>query len=407
MPHPTVLSLSEVGFVKRKRQSQRVTMYCQSLHGVGHYVRAMILADALASIADVTLINAGRCCRKVGKPSAARLLALPGIYRDPQTKMLRLEDPESSWDETYRLRRELLEKHVLENPPQALVVDYFPFQRWESAEEILAFIRFTKGANPDAKIICSIRDFPRPASSASDRKRVLETLNCLFDYLLIHGEKDASEKSLTLECLAEVRIPMLTTGYVARVPIRKRFLNHADFRHDVFVSSGGGADSCKMILLCIEAWSRIVADGRDGSRRMSIFLGAYLAASDLHLIEAAARQTPSVRLLTFSNIFSEILHQADLSISCSGTNTCADVMAAGVRAIFIPSEAVADQCARAQRMETLGVGTAIFPGDLRVEFLQRAIERTLHSPRPSAAVSLDGAEFTKRFMERILKESRP
>jgi predicted glycosyltransferase len=82
-------------------------------------------------------------------------------------------------------------------------------------------------------------------------------------------------------------------------------------------------------------------------------------------------------------------------------------MAAGVRAIFIPSEAVADQCARAQRMETLGVGTAIFPGDLRVEFLQRAIERTLHSPRPSAAVSLDGAEFTKRFMERILKESRP
>lgn len=384
-----------------KNSHPSITIYCQSLHGAGHYVYGSILGDALASIGRVTVINAGRSSAGIGNPSVAAVLELPGIYRDHHTRELRSEQPGLSWEELRERRRAIFEKHIDQEHPAALIVDYFPFQRWESGEEILGMIRKARSTNGGAKIICSVRDFPKPAADAAERRRVAETLNEYFDCVLVHGDPVTCLQSEAFQVLSEVKIPVMGTGYLARngAPVS----NNRQFHRDVVVSCGGGADSGKMLLVCIEAWRRIVERREDGGRRMTIFLGAYLAPGDAAVVKATAAQVPSVRIMPFGAEYFSALREAGLSISCAGDNTCSDIMTAGVRAIFIPSEAVSDQCARAQWMQQLGVGRAILPGELGAETLARAIVEGFHATPAAAAVPLDGAEFTARYVKQMLE----
>jgi predicted glycosyltransferase len=380
-----------------------ITIYCQSLHGAGHYVYGTILGDALTPVGKVTVINAGRSCAGIGPPSAAALLELPGIYRDHRTGALRSEQPDLSLEEIRNRRRAICERHMEQEPPAVLIVDYFPFQRWESSEEILGMIRLARRTNGGAKVICSVRDFPRPASGAEERKRVADTLNGFFDCVLVHGDPDTCLEGEAFQILPDIKIPVVGTGYLARGDVTAPSGN--EFQRDVVVSCGGGADSREMLQVCIEAWRRVVAGGEDGGRRMTIFLGAYLGANDAAAVEAAATGMPSVRILPFGGAYFSALQQGNLSISCAGDNTCSDIMAAGVRAIFIPSEAVSDQRARAQWMQNLGVGQAIPLGELSAGGLAHAIVEGFRAAPATAAVPLDGAEFTARYVKQMVEDS--
>ena len=387
------------------KKFRTIAIYSQCLHGVGHYVRACSIAAALCTHADIILINAGRAVTEPQPPKGARLLDLPGIFRNSDTGALHSELALNTLDATLGLRRRVLETQLSRQRVDLLLIEYFPFQRWEFASEIFFLIGLMKDANPDIRICCSVRDLPRPFETEQERRRIVDTLNDTFSHLFVHADPAVGTSVDAFSLLKDVVIPVTYTGYIT-ASWRDRHesdLSGSDlerFRGSVIVSAGGGMDSYNMLATCIDTWEELQREGFD-NRLMVLCLGAFLPQEQVDVLLTKVQRTPNIRAFRFPSTFRQLLSVADLSISCAGYNTCVDVMQARIRAIFIPSLSVSDQKRRAIRLQELGFGLAMSARTLQVADLKRAILDSLEGARPEVSLSLAGAECMKACVKRM------
>lgn len=387
----------------------KVILYFNSLHGVGHYVRTCRIADALASFADVLLINGGRQINHLPPPNRAKMISLPGVFRDPRDLVVRSENPRYSLCEVFESRRKILIRLVKDEPVQALILEYFPFQRWEFVEEIFCLINTIKLSNSRARIISSVRDFPKPAANVYEHERIVEVLNNHFDAILVHGDVDICGNSRAFACLNGNTPPLTYTGYIASEVLMKdtNILNQQRIQAlygNVVLSYGGGVDSLEVLVTCIEAWHRLEESGQRHGRLLVVFLGAFLKDTDKREVLAAAMDSPYIKVLEFSPWFSQVLANADLSISCAGYNTCVEVIRSKVKAIFIPSTLVSDQTERANRLASLGIGRVLPREHLSVSNVRSAIVDSDYQETPPTSLSLDGLNFTVKIVRALIAQ---
>ena len=118
---------------------------------------------------------------------AFEILALPRIER--RAGRVTAADPTRSlpalWDE----RRRLLLDAVERLRPDVLLVDQFPFFKWELRPEIVPLIERLRAACPGARVVCSTWELPRgagPEPRAPSPEQVKRTFREHFDGLLVH-----------------------------------------------------------------------------------------------------------------------------------------------------------------------------------------------------------------------------
>ena len=389
------------------RPQPRIMIYVQSLHGVGHLVRACRIAEGLTRFANVLLISAGRTVPDFAPPPSVAHLTLPGILRDPADMTIRSEDLSIPFDQVLKSRSAILKQCILSSLADLLLIEYFPFQRWELGTEILEVIETFKRANPRALVCCSVRDFPKPPSDARHTQLIAQTIDAHFDAIFVHGDpRICGDWPSFLTCPA-MKPPLRFTGYIA--PVQRRIdadsltaRNRTNTHGAVLLSVGGGSGCYDILSAGVEAWHKLVMDGLVADRTMKVFVGPYLSDSESKSLRAMIERARNVSMLPFSAAFLSMLMRASLSISCAGYNTCVETMIANVRTVLIPSEDVSDQRPRASRLAAAGVGSVIFRERLTVENLMSAIMMELRKPRPSLEFALNGVDVTSLEIKQLL-----
>lgn len=372
----------------------RVLLHAPHLSGVGHHVRMREIARALATRHDVAFFGSGRAVPG-DWPAGVKLLPLPGLHRSPAG--LAPLEPGTTPAATLAARIDAIRTAVAGIAPHIVVVEHYPFSKWELAGEFEALIDAARTACPQGRVVCSVRDIPRQTrheacTPAEWAARVAGALDDRFDALLVHGDPALTPLADALPTAAALGIPVFHTGLVSQpVPGTPADAPAGAARY-VLASIGGGTDAAGLLGLCCEAWGRLDPALRSGRH--------LLLCHGLGGGEASA-SVDDVHTLPFSDDFLHRLAGADLSVSYAGYNTSTNLLATRVRAVVVPNPRMSDQAVRAGVLARLGVARVLAGGELTAPGLAGAMVDALQGPRPGHGLALDGAARTVQLLEEL------
>ncbi len=133
----------------------RILLYAQHLSGVGHYVRTLEIARALGACHDVRLIEGGRPVPR-SRPPGVAFVPVPRIARGPRGLVSLDGDLDTA--EVLNRRRAQLRALAEDLCPDVVVVEHYPFSKWELEGEILGMIEAARRVRSDVRVVCSVRD---------------------------------------------------------------------------------------------------------------------------------------------------------------------------------------------------------------------------------------------------------
>ncbi|HEY9071603.1 MAG TPA: glycosyltransferase [Candidatus Ozemobacteraceae bacterium] len=223
--------------------------------------------------------------------------------------------------------------------PDLFVVDSFP--------------RGSFGELLPALDLCRKRAFIfRPMKTAFAGRPEFQAMLPLYDRILV-PEQDTPVlvPDAVRPRLSHVG-PVLARESVELLPreTARRYLGVSGDRIAVYISAGGGGDPTAV-------------------SRLESTVAALVADPSLHLVIGAGplyrgRQIPGERITWLSGLgAAELMSGLDLAVCAAGYNTFGELMQAGVPAIFLPQEKIADeQETRAQRAVDVGAARILPPG---------------------------------------------
>ena len=375
----------------------RVLCHAQHLTGVGHFVIAHNIARGLAKGHDVYLVKGGRPVPRRSALVEPRSISLPILHRSHDGQLV-AEDGRGAGEVLAR-RAELLADAARDIRPDVVLVDHYPFSKWELQSEISAAITAARAANPRVQVVCSLRDIaPRTRyedmTDDEHAARVVEFLGEWFDALLVHADPKFVRLEEHFSGAADVPVALTYTGFVT-----ESLPPAPSAPHRWAVASGGGADATAFLVSTIRAFRRLAASGVVGDMRLQVFCGLAARPSDRAALDQAAGSGP-VDVHGFSPSFLGWLHGAALSMSRAGYNTTTALLRARVPAVVVPGPRLSDQRPRAQRLAAAGLAVVV-DSDRETDTAEMAdaMDRALSAPTTWHTFDLDGVAATRRFLE--------
>ena len=414
-----------------KTRRPRVAFYSQHLIGVGHHFRNRQIVNELVKTCDVFFIDGGRPIPEADLDERVERIPLPPLRTGAQG--IESVDTGRDLQAVMHERQVRLSEAMEQICPDVFCIEFFPFSRWSLKSEILNTVVKVNQVNPDAKVLCSLRDVPTRAKSnvlqptvtpvqrrdgdamrfysvpfggihheylAFNRRyyeEVVPVLNQYFDAVLVHGDSQLSRLEDHFPWADDIGIPVVYTGFVSEKLENASRPDGAPNRY-VLVSAGGGAEGLALVAPCIEAWKQLEQDDALNGREMVIFAGAFIDETHFDALRQLCGDGP-FRIERFTSNFLAWMKHADLSISRAGYNTCMNVIETQVSSILVPSIAMDDQVFRAQQLMGLGVAQMIHPDQLGVKKMAKTVAEMLESSVSVHHLSLDGAEQTRKFID--------
>jgi predicted glycosyltransferase len=405
----------------------RILIHAQHLSGVGHHVRMDLLARALARRHEVYVVDGGEPVPRRSGEVIIRAVPVPRIRRtggaivalavpDADAAAVRATPPAdvaALLDE--RARR--LEDAVRTIRPDLLVVEHFPFSKWELAEEILRTIAAARAVRPAIRVVSSIRDIvvrtQFEAGDAEHAARVLATLNGEFDMLLIHSDPAFVRLEESFARAREIRIPVVHTGFIAEDVAWAR-VSGAPITPaggpTIVASTGGGQEGFDLARHVVRAFAIIAR--RLPEARLELFAGLFWPPDGITRLRDEARsalaEAPRARIevTPFAIDFLDHLAAADASVSRAGYNTCVNVVATRARALLIPSARRSDQRPRAERLRARGLADVLDEDLPEPDAIAAAVLATLARAQPAGGLDLDGVARSCATVETLLDDRR-
>jgi predicted glycosyltransferase len=391
------------------KDKRSVLFYCQHLSGTGHFVRSHEIARSLAEAHEVWLVDGGRPVPRSATAGSLRLVSLPRIVRE-SGNVIPLDSSDRA-DDVMQERSRKLDDLVRRVRPEVLIIEHFPFSKWELESEIMAMVSACREVRPGCLIIASVRDIvvhsrfdPEPQLYA---ERVLETLNAVFDGVLVHADPKLTRLDEHLSWMNRIVIPIAYTGIVSeKLGEEAHGANSDEGENGAVVVSGGGADNGQLAELCLGAWRLMVKSNVHPGRELVVFLPPFARPT---LTGRLTRLAEGVGACArpFGEGFLALLGRADLSISQAGYNTCANLLETRTRAIVVPNERMSDQTRRARILADSGLVKSFRLKDCNSEVLARAMSEMLTKPKPHHDIDLDGANESTRVVQEWLAMSGP
>jgi predicted glycosyltransferase len=379
---------------------KRVLFYCQSLLGIGHFIRSRQILFALRDF-DVCFVYGGEFVPDFDLPTWVETVYLPALRSDATFERLYVVDNHHSLPEIQARRKESLLAAFERFAPDILLIELFPFGRWKFNFELLPLLDRARSMRPDVKIVCSLRDIlVRRLDQARYEAEVCALMNQYFDLLLIHADPRLQRLEETFGSVAGLNCAIHYTGYVGQTEVRPK-PEQISVCPTFLVSVGAGRVGHELITCVLDADTRLSRD-----RRLSIFAGPHMPVERFQSLQDRVAGRSHITLQRHTTQFLTLLRQADLSISMAGYNTCMDILSAGVRALVWPftEHENGEQALRARKLEQLGYVNVIDPARLEPDYLAAEINRCLNLPTlaPSVALDLQGASRTAELLKALL-----
>ncbi len=375
---------------------KRVLFYCQSLLGIGHFIRGRELLCALRDF-EVCFLYGGEVVPGFELPTWVEVVYLPALRSDTAFEKLYVVDSQESLPQVKARRKELLLATFDRFAPDILLIELFPFGRKKFNFELLPLLAHARATRPEIKIVCSLRDIlVRRPHQMRYEAQVCALMNQYFDLLLIHADPHLQRLEETFGSVADLDCTIRYTGYVAQLSQHKPAAR-AGTDPLILVSIGGGRVGHELIGCALAAEAQLPMP-----HRLHILTGPHIPAAQFQSLQQQSADRPHVSLQRHTTEFVTWLRQSELSISMAGYNTCMDIVSAGVRALVYPfnEHENDEQTLRARKLEQLGYVSVLDPALLAPDYLAAEIVRCLNAPPPAPAVALDlrGAQRTAELL---------
>jgi predicted glycosyltransferase len=380
----------------------RALVHVESLLGIGHGVRAAGVTQAMLRRGfDVTLVS-GSHDPNGPQLAGARFAHLPTVKAADAAFSRLVDENGSEIDDTWHeQRRAALLEVYRSSQPQVIVIEGFPFSRWQFRFELTPLIAAAKG---QAAIVCSVRDILVAKRDPRRIDAIVELIRNDLDMVLVHGDKALVDFGQTFPAAARIADKLRYTGYVSANPAASA-VEAENAEGDVLVSAGGGAVGNGLLRTALEAR----ASGALKERTWRFLTGRNLPDRDMCALEAQAEHLDGVIVERFRHDLPLLLTRCGVSISQAGYNTIVDLLAARARAVVVPfsSESETEQTLRARLLEEHGLLTVMPEAELSAQSLATVVADVAASPRPPPSpLSLDGAQRSADLMYELASARR-
>lgn len=376
----------------------RVLCYAQHLTGVGHFVRMAAIARGLAAAGhDVLLVDGGRRVPRAGE--GVPRLVLPALHRGPHG-LAAVEGPLAA---ALDARGRRLALAVAELRPDVVLIDHYPFSKWELEEEILSLVAAARRISPRVLVLCSLRDIApktaheRPTDGRSYAAEVRARLAATFDGVLVHADPAFTRFEEHFGAAGGLTVPLYYTGFVATDELLGGVA--AAVPPYAVLSCGGGVRGLPFLLAAMRAFDRAATNGVVGGLQLHVYPGLFAASEEQAALRAAA--SPTIRIMRFTPDFDRVLGASALSISRAGYNTTVQLLQARIPAVVVPDPRMSDQPPRARRLAARGLATVVEGDPPDEDALVTAIGEALARPRAAHVLDLAGVAKTRALVERL------
>jgi predicted glycosyltransferase len=363
-------------------------VHVQHLLGIGHQMRAAAIVRAMrAGGLEVTCVSGGEAG---GMPDlgGAPLVQLPPV-RAADASFGRLVDArgrdiDDAWRES---RRAALLDAFREASPDVLLVESFPFGRWQFRFELIPLLRAARAGG--VAVAASVRDILVEKNKPGRQEKIVAILREYFDAVLVHGDEALVPFGATFSAAGDIADLIRYTGYVA--PSVPDAAPEGPGKGEVVVAAGGGAVGGKLLSTALAARPLTVM----AEAPWRLITGPNLPPED----RAKLVETQGVTVEALRQDYRDVLSRAALSVSQAGYNTIMDILVTGVRAVLVPfaAEGETEQALRARLLAERGRVQVADEAGLTPQTLAAAIDKALSHPAPALdGLSLDGAAETAR-----------
>ncbi|HVE49301.1 MAG TPA: glycosyltransferase [Casimicrobiaceae bacterium] len=377
-------------------KKRSVLFHVQHLLGVGHLMRARLVAGGLARAGfDVCLVSGGMPIRRAA-PEGIRSVQLPPIRVSDATFIPLRDDAGAPIDDAFRARRcaSLLALYD-ELKPDVVIVETFPFGRRALSFELQPLLERVLATRPRPLAIVSVRDILQGRSAARERE-ALETARRHFDAILVHGDARLVrfDESFSSDAPMDLAPAVHHTGYVVAATMQSET---AQDRREIVVSAGGGAVGIDLLSAAIAA--RHLSQHRDLAWR--ILVGDNLAVDQFRLLQR--RAGPNAIVERAREDFPALLRNALVSVSQCGYNTMLDVMQSGAHAVFVPfaGGGETEQPMRAGRLAARGLAVVVDEHGLGAPSLAEAIDLAATRPPTPWNYDIDGVPRSAQIVAEL------
>jgi predicted glycosyltransferase len=386
----------------------KIIFYCQHVLGIGHLFRSLEICEALKHH-EILLISGGPHI-ETNIPKHVKVVRLPELQMDAGFKGLFSSDRHATLDQIKAQRQTELFALFKKEKPDIFLIELYPFGRKAFRFELDPLLVAIQDQKLDpCGVVCSVRDIlVEKEDQQKHEGRAVGILNKFFDAVLVHSDLKWVKLEETFFRRAEIHIPLVYTGYIAKQPplnARRQIRRRLGIGHDdtmIVASAGGGSVGKPLLESTIRAFNKN-SGGISGA--LFVYTGPYMAEEDFEHLKSQSDQR--VQVEKFSADFLAHLAAADLSISMGGYNTSMDILASGVSALVWPFGLNREQRMRSQRLAEHGALKILKDEDLQPDRLSEIMTQALSEPHPGKLdIDLDGAAHTARWLENWAKRKK-
>lgn len=371
--------------------SARVFIWEQHLLGLGHFVRARLIAEALRDANfQVTLVTGGTVPVN-GHPTGMNFVQLPSVRAKDENfdEIVDGAGQPVTLTSLEARRDQLLAAFQLSNP-SILITETFPFGRRLLDFELMALMDCATHLPVRPKLLCSVRDVLQRPKKNLRAQSMIDRARSFFDGILVHGDPELIRLEQSFPEVSQVSELCHYTGYVCKA--QAPYLGK---RTEILVSAGGGAAGKALVDVARHAKSL----SRYRNTQWTIVAGplsegvALCAENGLDVV----KHLPD---------FQARLSRAAVSVSQAGYNTISEALCAKTPTVAVPfeTEREKEQSIRARLLAEKGLLTLLRVDELSPESLAAAIDRAAERDMPSHGVNMDGQAGTVRCVTSFIAQ---
>ena len=378
---------------------RRVLLYSHDTYGLGHLRRNLAIAKRLLEHRPslrVLLMTGSSVAERFPLPRGLMVLRLPPVVKVGAGEY-RARDQRWGFDLARRARTAIMSDAAQRFRPDVFLVDHAPQGMKGELLPVFATLRRT---SPGTRIVIGLRDvLDEPATVRANwsEQGVYETLESIFDRVLVYGSQDVFDVVGAYGLPPVVAAKLEYCGYVCR-PLAPAPAPSARPEGGPFVlgTAGGGGDGAEVLTATLAASTAL------GVRSL-VVTGPLMDAAERFELARRAEQGSRAEVVEFVPDLASAARQASAVVTMGGYNTLCEMVSAGVPTVVVPRvHPRREQAIRAELFSQRGAVSTVVPGPGLAERMEEALAAALAAgPRQGPSpIDLGGLERLDAAVER-------
>lgn len=368
--------------------SARIFIWVQHLLGIGHFMRAKLMAEALSGAGhDVVLVSGGKVPPGTTVQGAS-VVQLPAVRaKDELFDELVDDEGQAVTPSLLEARRDVLLAAYQQFQPDCVITETFPFGRRLVQAELLALIDAIAVSQRKPKLLASIRDVLQRPRKDVRAQAMVDLARRSYDGILVHSDPAIVRAEQGFSEIGQVSALFKYTGYICRGVQAEH-----PTRGEVLISAGGGAVG--------EGLTKAATEARNLSRLRELPWTIVMGPLSQGELSSADGLTKVRSLPDFPNR----LANAAVSVSQAGYNTMTEALRARTPTVVVPFETdrEKEQITRALCFQSHGLVEVVRNHELTPASLAAAIDTAADRKMALHAINLDGQRGSVEAIREIM-----